>query len=157
MNYVLLVRSTFVRVATMVVALAALAASGTAQSPPPAPFSTSPVNGLVYPTTSIFIGGTRDAAATTVEIFDGATSLGFATLGTGTFYGNYTLTEGVHVITAVADDGLGNGTSTSNVVTITVDTIAPVAPVISSSTSSSPSNDSTPVVSEAPKPTAPSW
>ena len=148
--------SLFARVVTLTVSLAGLSSAGVAQAPPPVPVITSPANGALSASTSVTISGTQDLTVTSVEIFDGVTSLGMSTLGTGTFSATVTLADGSHTITAVADDGLNNGTSTSAAVVVVVDTTAPAAPVVVSSTPGSPSNTATPVVLVRRKPTRPS-
>jgi hypothetical protein len=72
---------------------------------------------------------------TSVQIYDGTTLLGSATLGSGTWNYNATsLTNGLHSFTAVATDTVGNTTTTS-AVTATVDTIAPAITSITPSQS----------------------
>ncbi|MCB2077978.1 MAG: hypothetical protein KDE55_09810 [Novosphingobium sp.] len=79
-------------------------------------------------TQALTIGGTAEAGAT-VELFDGETSLGKATAGTGgTFTLDVNLAGGVHEITAVATDVAGNAAPASDALTLTVDNTAPLAP-----------------------------
>jgi VCBS repeat-containing protein len=73
-----------------------------------------------------------------VEIFDGTTDLGPATVSGGTWNFAYNLGEGTHALDAVATDAAGNKTITAAQPTIIVDQTAPV--VKSSSTGGSISN-----------------
>jgi hypothetical protein len=77
---------------------------------------------------NVTITGRAEAGAT-VELFDGATSLGFATAdGSGVFSRVVTLAAGVRSITAKAIDAAGNLSAASDALAITVDRTAPVAP-----------------------------
>ena len=71
------------------------------------------------------INGTAEAGAS-VEVFDGATSLGTTTADGG---GNWTfttgvLTDGVHSLTATATDAAGNTSDASDALVLTIDTVA---------------------------------
>ncbi|PLX91929.1 MAG: hypothetical protein C0621_10455 [Desulfuromonas sp.] len=83
----------------------------------------------------------------TVEVFDGAVSLGMATVSGNSW--NLTtgvLVEGDHTFTAMAVDDAGNS-NTSSEVTVTIDTTAPATPSVdlatTSDTGSSTSDDLT--------------
>jgi hypothetical protein len=73
--------------------------------------------------------GKTDAGAT-VAIYDGATQLGTVTAGsTGAW--SFTLgqlSEGAHKLTATASDVAGNTSAASDILSFTVDTLAPGAP-----------------------------
>ncbi len=78
-------------------------------------------------TSAITISGSAEAGSS-VELFDGATSLGKATAsGTGAFTFEISLTEGNHAILARATDLAGNVSSSSSALSVRVDTTAPVA------------------------------
>ena len=64
-----------------------------------------------------------------VEIFDGTTDLGAATINGNTWRFDYNLTAGSHTLAAVATDLAGNTTTTASQPTIIIDQSAPV-PVI---------------------------
>ncbi|MCP4330653.1 MAG: hypothetical protein GY791_19845, partial [Alphaproteobacteria bacterium] len=86
---------------------------------------------------TLTITGTAEAGAT-VEIFDGASSLGTAVAdGSGDWsFDTATLTEGAHSFTAVATDVAGNTSAASGPLAVTIDTIAPSAPTIGLATAS---------------------
>src|SRR5205085_1700300 len=90
--------------------------------------STISSGGLTKDTTLALSGTVSDAnGVSSVEIFDGATSLGNATLGVGTWsFTTAALSDASHSFTAKATDNAGNVTTTS-AVTATVDTTAPNA------------------------------
>src|SRR6185437_8951996 len=73
-------------------------------------------------------------ANSTVKIYDGATLLGSVTAnGSGAWtYTTATLSNGAHNFTATAADVAGNISAASTVLTVTVDTAAPVAPTLAS-------------------------
>ena len=78
--------------------------------------------------TGLTITGNTDPAAT-VELFSGTTSLGTALAnGAGLFTLDVTLAEGVHSITAVARDLVGNRAAASEALVITVDRTLPAIP-----------------------------
>jgi VCBS repeat-containing protein len=82
--------------------------------------------------TTLTLTGTAEAGVT-VEIFDGATSLG-TTLADGAGAWSFTtgeLGDGEHDFTAIATDAAGNTGDASDAFTVEVDTAAPAAPVIS--------------------------
>ncbi len=87
-------------------------------------------NGGVTNDTALVLSGTT-AAGTTVEILNGTTKLGNATVtGTTWTFTTGTLATGTtYLFTARAADAAGNTTS-STVYTVTVDTTPPAAPVI---------------------------
>ncbi|MCP4382095.1 MAG: hypothetical protein GY798_11900, partial [Hyphomicrobiales bacterium] len=86
---------------------------------------------------TLTITGTTEAGAT-VEIFDGASSLGTAVAdGSGDWsFDTAALTEGAHSFTAVATDVAGNTSAASGPLAVTIDTIAPSAPTIGLATAS---------------------
>jgi len=97
--------------------------------------------------TTLTLTGTA-LANSTIEIFDGAVSLGTVTAnGAGAWsFATATLTTGSHDFTATASDAAGNTGSASAVLAITVDTVAPAAPVltgISSDTGASATDEIT--------------
>lgn len=78
--------------------------------------------------TEVTITGTAEAGST-VELFNGETSLGTATADDeGNFSVDVTLPEGEASITATATDAAGNVGAASAVLTVTVDSTAPDAP-----------------------------
>ena len=89
------------------------------------------------------IEGTAEANAT-VEVFDGATSVG-ATTADGS--GNWSITpgsslaEGIHEITAKATDAAGNESGASSSLSITIDVTAPDAPDLLSISDDTGSSD----------------
>lgn len=79
-------------------------------------------------TTGITVTGTAEAGST-VELFDGTTSLGTVTADTkGVFTKDIDLAPGEHNITAKATDNAGNLSIASSALKIIVDTTAPTAP-----------------------------
>lgn len=79
-------------------------------------------------TNSLTITGLSQVG-TTVELFDGTTSLGTATAASnGTFTFDISLAEGTHALTVKATDAAGNVSNASSVLNVTVDTTAPAAP-----------------------------
>ncbi len=85
------------------------------------------------------ITGTADAG-TTIQVFDGAVSLGTTTTGAGgtwTFTPAANLAAGSHAISAVALDGAGNASPGSPVTTLVVDATAPATPTFAGLTSAS--------------------
>lgn len=79
-------------------------------------------------TSALTITGTAEAG-TTVELFDGETSLGTATVGAnGTFTRDVNLAAGTHTITAKVTDAAGHVSAASEVLTITVESTPPTAP-----------------------------
>lgn len=80
------------------------------------------------------ITGTAELA-TNVEIFNGTTSLGFATVGANgayTFAPTTSLPDGSYVITSKAKDASGNVSLSSAAFSFIIDTTAPNAPLIAS-------------------------
>ena len=82
---------------------------------------------------TLVLTGTAEAGAT-IEIFDGAVSLG-TVVADGS--GNWSFTTGTlgdvaHSFTATATDAAGNRSDASAATTVTVDTTAPATPVIAS-------------------------
>jgi hypothetical protein len=94
-------------------------------------------------TANLTISGTTEANIS-VELFDGASSLGTTTAnGAGAWTMDVPLAAGSHSITAVATDVAGNPSAASAVLSITVDTTAPGAPTtpnLSAADDSGPSN-----------------
>ncbi|MBR0801686.1 RHS repeat protein, partial [Bradyrhizobium jicamae] len=79
--------------------------------------------------------GTAEAGSK-VLVFDGATQIGTATVGTnGTWsFATGTLADGTHAFTSEAVDAAGNVSTVSSALKVTVDTVAPNAPVLLSDT-----------------------
>jgi len=78
-------------------------------------------------TSALTITGKGDIGAK-VELFDGTTSLGTATIGTaGTFTKDISLGAGAHTITAKATDTAGNTSADSAALVITVQAVIPSA------------------------------
>jgi len=85
----------------------------------------SNTDNITNKTSGLTITGTAEAGST-VELFDGNTSLGTVTASaTGTFTMDITLAEGTHAIRAIATDIAGNKSAGSTALNITVDTTAP--------------------------------
>src|SRR5262249_39265497 len=82
---------------------------------------------------TLTLTGTAEANAT-VKIFDGANLLGSVTAnGAGAWsFTTAALTNGAHSLTATAMDVAGNSSAASSVVSVTIDTVAPVSPTIAS-------------------------
>ena len=119
---------------------------------PAAPVITSPTAGATVATGTPTISGTAEAAST-VEVFDGPTSLG-TTVTSGAGAWSLTpataLSEGAHSVTATATDGADNTSPASAAVAFTVtvpDTTAPAAPVITSPTAGAFLMTGTPTIS----------
>ena len=89
--------------------------------------STISSGGLTKDNTLALSGTVSDASGvSSVQVYDGATLLGTATVSAGTWsYTTAALADGSHSFTAVATDNAGNSTTTS-AVTATIDTAAPV-------------------------------
>ena len=99
---------------------------------PSAPAITSPADDTVTNNNDVTVSGTAEAGSS-VELFDGATSLGTTTATGGSW--SFTLTDvadGPHAYTATATDAAANTSATSNTVDVLVDTAAPGAPAITS-------------------------
>jgi hypothetical protein len=95
-------------------------------SPPGAPLLTAPSDGSVTTSSTVTVEGTADPG-TSVEVFDGSSSRGQATMDGA---GNWTKTlsgvaDGLHTYTAKATDPAGNTSAVSNAHAVTVDTSAP--------------------------------
>ena len=88
--------------------------------------STISSGGLTKDNTLALSGTVSDASGvSSVQVYDGATLLGTATVSAGTWsYTTAALADGSHSFTAVATDNAGNSTTTS-AVTATIDTAAP--------------------------------
>src|SRR6185369_98810 len=99
---------------------------------PDPPVITSPESGT-YNVNTFTITGTAEAGST-VEVFDGSTSLGIATADSSGDYSlpSGTLSEGSHTLTATATDAAENTSDPSNSVTLLIDTAVPDPPVITS-------------------------
>ncbi|MBE0594437.1 MAG: hypothetical protein IH616_18765 [Gemmatimonadales bacterium] len=119
---------------------------GNDDAPPPAPVITSPLPGSLTNDNTPTISGTAQAGAT-VEVFDGAVSLG-TTVATGGAWSltPAALTDGSHTVTARATDGAGNTSPLSAGVTFTVDATLPAAPVVTSPTQNEILTTSTPTI-----------
>jgi methionine-rich copper-binding protein CopC len=95
--------------------------------PPNAP------NSLVLTGSTIITGSAE--AGSTVELFDGANSLGTTTADSnGAFTKTVSLTGGAHTLTAKASDGTGKVSLASNALTVEVDLTAPTITAFSSTT-----------------------
>lgn len=82
-------------------------------------------DGITNVNTPTITGSAEDGS--TVSIYDGGVLLGTTTAGAGGWsYTTPLLTNGSHVITAVATDAAGNTSATSGALDITVDTITPI-------------------------------
>jgi hypothetical protein len=82
--------------------------------------------------TSLTVVGVAEPGST-IELFDGATSLGTAvvdSLGLWTFAAVFPAGEADHALSALATDLVGNVNGPSPVFTVRIDTVAPPAPVI---------------------------
>lgn len=89
---------------------------------------TSTTDNITNKTSGLTITGKAEANST-VELFNGTTSLGTATAGAdGTFTKDVSLTIGEHTITAKATDKAGNVGVASASIKVTVDDNPPVAP-----------------------------
>jgi len=114
---------------------------------PAAPTITVPVNNTITNNTARpTISGTAEADAS-VSVKDGATLLGLLTATGGSWTlasGAATLAAGVHSFTAIATDAAGNSSTTSTVITYTVDTSIPVVTVPASITTSAVNASGTP-------------
>jgi Ca2+-binding RTX toxin-like protein len=80
--------------------------------------------------------GIEYSGVAAVEIYDGTTDLGPATVSGSTWSFSYNLAAGTHALYAVATDGVGHTTTTAPQATIVVDQTAPV-PIISNEVVSS--------------------
>lgn len=89
----------------------------------------SNTDNITTKTSGLTISGKGDAG-TTIELFDGTTSLGTVVVAAGgTWTKDISLTDGTHAITAKASDVAGNVSTASDVLTIKVDTsLIPTAP-----------------------------
>jgi hypothetical protein len=95
-------------------------------SAPPPPVLESPADGTLTADDTVTVSGTAEPG-TTVEVFDGAASLG-TTPADGAGAWSTTLTgvaDGAHTYTATASDAAGNTSAASSGRTVTVDTDAP--------------------------------
>ena len=104
--------------------------------------STISSGGLTKDNTLALSGTVSDASGvSSVQVYDGATLLGTATVSAGTWsYTTAALADGSHSFTAVATDTAGNSTTTS-AVTATIDTTAPVVTESLASDTGSSSTD----------------
>ncbi len=99
--------------------------------PPPTPAISSPQSYSWSKTRAVTFTGTAQAAST-VELFDGSTSLGTTvTTAGGSWTRTVDLADGAHLVSARASNPSGTS-SASPVRVIQVDTVAPAAPVITS-------------------------
>lgn len=88
----------------------------------------SSTDNITTKATGLTISGTAEAGST-VELFDGSTSLGTVTAGgDGKFTKDLDLAAGEHSITARAKDNAGNISTASTPLKIIVDSTAPAAP-----------------------------
>jgi hypothetical protein len=94
--------------------------------PPASPTIESPAEGTTSATGTVTVSGTAEPGAL-VELFEGATSRGTATTGSGGLWSRTLtgLSDGSHSYTATARDAAGNTSGASNSRTVVVDTTAP--------------------------------
>ncbi|HEX8933785.1 MAG TPA: Ig-like domain-containing protein, partial [Pseudonocardiaceae bacterium] len=114
-----------------------------------APSITNPANDAITNDNTPTFGGTAEANST-VELFDGSTSLGTTTAdgsGDWSFTPGASLNEGTHSITATAEDAAGNTSTASTALSMTIDTVAPSAPQITAPANAAVTNDATPTFS----------
>jgi hypothetical protein len=112
--------------------------------PPAAPIiasfteDTGALNDNLTSDNALTLTGTAEANAT-VELFDGATSLGSTTAdGAGNWsFDTASLADGTHEFSAVATDAAGNASTASSTLTVEIDATAPNAPTIDSFTNDS--------------------
>ena len=80
---------------------------------------------------TLTLAGTTEAGSV-VKVYDGATLLGSATAdGSGNWsYTTAALANGGHSLTATATDVAGNTSAVSSVLSVTIDTAAPVIPAL---------------------------
>jgi large repetitive protein len=81
-----------------------------------------------------FSGTVSDSSAVTVKLYDGATEVGSGAVSAGTYVITTTgsLSQGTHTITAKAFDAVGNASTASGGIVVTIDTTAPGVTVTSS-------------------------
>jgi len=115
-------------------------------TPPAAPTITSPTSGTTTNDNTVTISGDAESLST-VEVFDGAASLGTTTANSPWSFTTPALSDGDHTLTATATDAAGNTSSSSASVTVTVDITPPAAPTITSPTSGTTTNDNTVTIS----------
>ncbi|WGR78361.1 MULTISPECIES: Ig-like domain-containing protein [unclassified Bradyrhizobium] len=79
--------------------------------------------------------GTADAGST-VQVFDGTTSIGMAVADANGAWSFATgsLADGNHIFTGRAEDAAGNVSASSGALNVTVDTSAPAAPILTAGT-----------------------
>ena len=94
--------------------------------PPASPTIESPAEGTTSATGTVTVSGTAEPGAL-VQLFEGATSRGTATTGSGGLWSRTLtgLSDGSHSYTATARDAAGNTSGASNSRTVVVDTTAP--------------------------------
>lgn len=126
---------------------------------PDAPVITSPTNGSTTNDTTPTVSGTAEAHAT-VEVFDGATSLG-TTAADGSGAWSLTpaapLADGVHTFTATATDAADNVSDPSAAVAVTIDSAdhtAPEAPVVTTPAAGATVTSATPTIGGSAEPGA---
>jgi len=93
---------------------------------PATPTITSPTSGITTNDNTVTLTGDAESLST-VEIFDGATSLGTTTATSPWTFTTPALSDGTHTFTATATDASGNTSPPSAPVTITVTSAVPVA------------------------------
>jgi len=96
-------------------------------TPPDPPTITSPADGTITSENIITISGDAETGST-VEIFDGATSLGTTTATSPWSFTTPQLDIGDHIITATSTDAADNTSSASSSVTITIEPDVTVPP-----------------------------
>lgn len=85
---------------------------------------TSSTDNITKNTSSLTFSGTAETGST-VELFDGVSSLGTITATGGNWSFDVSLTAGIHSLTAIATDAAGNVSDASSALSITIDTTAP--------------------------------
>ncbi|ADO68124.1 adventurous gliding motility protein AgmC [Stigmatella aurantiaca] len=123
--------------------------------PPEAPVVVTPANNSVTNDNTPIFSGTAEPG-TTVAIYLGAVELvanvPVDASGNWTYTPTTPLADGTYDVSAVATDGVGNASGSSNVNRFTVDATGPAAPVITSPVDGSSTGDSTPTITGTAEP-----
>ena len=118
--------------------------------PPAAPVVVTPANGSSLSNATPTLSGTGEVGSTVRVFLDGSSTAACTlTVPAGGAWSctSPLLTNGSHTVRANASDAAGNVSSSSNVNTFSIDTVAPAAPVISAPTTGTATNNTTPTVS----------
>lgn len=118
--------------------------------PPAAPVVVTPANGSSLSNATPTLTGTGEVGSTVRVFLDGSSTAACTlTVPAGGAWSctSPLLTNGSHTVRANASDAAGNVSSSSNVNTFSIDTVAPAAPVISAPTTGTATNNTTPTVS----------